>query len=102
MLLEETQGTGSSVGGNELCRYATFTGAVLLIAHDSFVVSNVTVVLYIQLMIMFYVILYVDRCVSKYLEAQQKIGVVLQEANEAQAQQQQQMMAMNQALAAKK
>lgn len=28
-----------------------------------------------------------DRCVSKYLEGQQVIGVVLQKANEAQAQQ---------------
>ena len=28
-----------------------------------------------------------DRCVSKYLEGQQLIGVVLQKANEAQAQQ---------------
>jgi mitochondrial import inner membrane translocase subunit TIM10 len=32
-----------------------------------------------------------DRCVSKYLEAQEKVGLVLQKANEAQMQQQQQM-----------
>lgn len=37
-----------------------------------------------------------DRCVSKYLESQQLIGVVLQKANEAQAQQQQQMTQMQQ------
>ena len=35
-----------------------------------------------------------DRCVSKYLEAQQLIGVVLQKANEEQMKQQQNMMAM--------
>jgi len=35
-----------------------------------------------------------DRCVSKYLEAQQRVGAVLQEANEAQMQQQKQMMDM--------
>ena len=35
-----------------------------------------------------------DRCVGKYLEAQEKIGIVLQKANEAQAAQQQQMMEM--------
>jgi len=39
--------------------------------------------------------------VSKYLEAQQKIGVVLQNANETQAQQQQQMAAMQQQYAGK-
>jgi mitochondrial import inner membrane translocase subunit TIM10 len=32
-----------------------------------------------------------DRCVSKYLEAQEKVGLVLQKANEAQIQQQQQL-----------
>ena len=35
---------------------------------------------------------FADRCVSKYLEAQQLIGEVLKKANEAQAEQQQQMM----------
>lgn len=35
-----------------------------------------------------------DRCVAKYLEAQEKVGVVLQKANEAQAAQQQQMVEM--------
>lgn len=35
-----------------------------------------------------------DRCVAKYLEAQEKVGVILQKANEAQAAQQQQMMEM--------
>jgi hypothetical protein len=43
-----------------------------------------------------------DRCVSKYLESQQKIGVVLQQANEEQAKQQQNMMSMQQAMAARK
>lgn len=37
-----------------------------------------------------------DRCVAKYLEAQEKVGVVLQKANEAQALQQQQMVEMQQ------
>ena len=37
-----------------------------------------------------------DRCVSKYLEAQQLVGQVLQKANEAQAAQQQNMMEMQQ------
>jgi import inner membrane translocase subunit TIM10 len=32
-----------------------------------------------------------DRCVAKYLESQQRVGAVLQEANEQQLQQQQQM-----------
>jgi len=35
-----------------------------------------------------------DRCVAKYLEAQEKVGLVLQRANEAQAAQQQQIMEM--------
>lgn len=35
-----------------------------------------------------------DRCVAKYLEAQEKVGVVLQKANEAQVAQQQQMTEM--------
>jgi import inner membrane translocase subunit TIM10 len=35
-----------------------------------------------------------DRCVSKYLEGQQLIGVVLQKANEQQMQQQQAMQQM--------
>eukprot|EP00980_Cylindrotheca_fusiformis_P028323 scaffold22592_cov129-Cylindrotheca_fusiformis.AAC.9 len=39
-----------------------------------------------------------DRCVSKYLEGQQLVGAVLQKANEAQAQQQQAMMQMQQQL----
>lgn len=42
-----------------------------------------------------------DRCVAKYLETQQKIGVILQQANEQQAQQQQQMMQMQQSLGGK-
>jgi len=37
-----------------------------------------------------------DRCVSKYLEAQQRVGAVLQEANEAQLAQQKSMMEMQQ------
>lgn len=37
-----------------------------------------------------------DRCVSKYLEAQQRVGEVLQKANEAQAAQQQSMAQMQQ------
>mmetsp|Transcript_22371 Transcript_22371/g.33287 ORF Transcript_22371/g.33287 Transcript_22371/m.33287 type:complete len:103 (-) Transcript_22371:209-517(-) len=40
----------------------------------------------------------VDRCVSKYLEAQERVGVILQKANEQQAQQQQAMQDMQQAL----
>lgn len=36
----------------------------------------------------------IDRCVSKYMEAQEKLGKVLQEANEAQAQQMAQMQQM--------
>ena len=39
-----------------------------------------------------------DRCVAKYIEAQEKVGVVLQKANEAQAAQQQQLMEMQNAL----
>mmetsp|Transcript_30158 Transcript_30158/g.39468 ORF Transcript_30158/g.39468 Transcript_30158/m.39468 type:complete len:104 (+) Transcript_30158:128-439(+) len=39
-----------------------------------------------------------DRCVGKYLEAQEKIGVVLQKANEEQAAQQQSMMEMQNAM----
>ena len=35
-----------------------------------------------------------DRCVSKYLECQERIGNVLQKANEQQVLQQQQMMEM--------
>eukprot|EP00957_Ditylum_brightwellii_P172596 13138974-Ditylum_brightwellii.AAC.1 len=35
-----------------------------------------------------------DRCVSKYLEAQEKVGVILQKANEAQAAQQQNLADM--------
>jgi hypothetical protein len=37
-----------------------------------------------------------DRCVSKYLEAQERVGAVLQKANEAQLAQQQSMMEMQQ------
>jgi import inner membrane translocase subunit TIM10 len=39
-----------------------------------------------------------DRCVAKYLEAQEKVGVVLQKANEAQAQQQKAMADMQAAM----
>jgi mitochondrial import inner membrane translocase subunit TIM10 len=39
-----------------------------------------------------------DRCVSKYLETQERVGVVLQKANEAQLAQQQSMMEMQQRL----
>jgi len=39
-----------------------------------------------------------DRCVSKYLESQQRIGDVLQKANEQQMAQQQSMMEMQQAM----
>ena len=35
-----------------------------------------------------------DRCVAKYLEAQEKVGVVLQKANEAQMAQQQNLSEM--------
>lgn len=40
----------------------------------------------------------VDRCVAKYLAAQEKVGIVLQKANEAQAAQQQAMMEMQAAM----
>ncbi|GAX28805.1 hypothetical protein FisN_34Hh015 [Fistulifera solaris] len=39
-----------------------------------------------------------DRCVSKYLETQQRVGVILQKANEAQLEQQQNMAQMQQRL----
>lgn len=35
-----------------------------------------------------------DRCVSKYLESQQRVGAVLQKANEAQLEQQKNLEAM--------
>jgi len=38
----------------------------------------------------------VDRCVSKYLESQEKVGVILQKANEQQVQQQQRLQEMQQ------
>jgi import inner membrane translocase subunit TIM10 len=38
-----------------------------------------------------------DRCVSKYMEAMEKVGAVLQQANESQAQQQQNLQQMQQA-----
>jgi hypothetical protein len=37
-----------------------------------------------------------DRCVSKYFESQERVGVVLQKANEAQMAQQQSMVDMQQ------
>ncbi|KAL7569973.1 hypothetical protein ACA910_021921 [Epithemia clementina (nom. ined.)] len=37
-----------------------------------------------------------DRCVSKYLESQQRVGQVLQKANEAQMEQQKNIAAMQQ------
>jgi mitochondrial import inner membrane translocase subunit TIM10 len=37
-----------------------------------------------------------DRCVSKYLETQERVGAVLQRANEAQLAQQQNMVEMQQ------
>jgi len=42
-----------------------------------------------------------DRCVSKYLESQQRVGAVLQEANEQQLQQQKSMMEMQSSLGGK-
>ena len=39
-----------------------------------------------------------DRCVAKYMDAQEKVGVVLQRANEQQAAQQLQMQNMQQAM----
>lgn len=39
-----------------------------------------------------------DRCVAKYLEAQEKVGAVLQKANEAQQAQQQSLMEMQNAI----
>ena len=38
-----------------------------------------------------------DRCVSKYMEAMEKVGAVLQQANESQSQQQQNLQQMQQA-----
>ena len=40
----------------------------------------------------------IDRCVSKYMDAQQKVGVVLARANEKQMAQMQQMQQMQQAM----
>jgi hypothetical protein len=37
-----------------------------------------------------------DRCVSKYLESQQRVGTILQRANEQQMEQQQNLAAMQQ------
>jgi Tim10/DDP family zinc finger len=42
-----------------------------------------------------------DRCVAKYLEAQQRVGAVLQEANEQQLQQQKSMVEMQQSFGGK-
>jgi Tim10/DDP family zinc finger len=42
-----------------------------------------------------------DRCVAKYLEAQQRVGAVLQEANEQQLQQQKSMVDMQQSFGGK-
>jgi len=39
-----------------------------------------------------------DRCVSKYMEAQEKVGVVMQKANEKQAQQMQAMQQMQKSI----
>jgi len=39
-----------------------------------------------------------DRCVAKYLDAQEKVGIVLQKANEQQVQQQKAMMDMQQSM----
>lgn len=39
----------------------------------------------------------IDRCVAKYMASQQKIGTVLQKANEAQMEQAQRMQQMQQA-----
>jgi import inner membrane translocase subunit TIM10 len=39
-----------------------------------------------------------DRCVAKYMDAQEKVGVVLQRANEKQAAQMQQMQQMQQSM----
>ena len=41
-----------------------------------------------------------DRCVAKYLEAQEKVGVVLHKANEQQMAQQQNMMEMQKSMGA--
>ena len=35
-----------------------------------------------------------DRCVAKFLEAQEKVGIILQKANAAQAEQQQKLQQM--------
>ncbi|EJK44286.1 hypothetical protein THAOC_37186 [Thalassiosira oceanica] len=39
-----------------------------------------------------------DRCVAKYIEAQEKVGVILQKANEAQMKQQQSVADMQNAM----
>mmetsp|Transcript_27993 Transcript_27993/g.59715 ORF Transcript_27993/g.59715 Transcript_27993/m.59715 type:complete len:102 (-) Transcript_27993:217-522(-) len=39
-----------------------------------------------------------DRCVSKYLESHEKVGIMLQKANEAQQQQQQNLSEMQTAM----
>lgn len=40
----------------------------------------------------------IDRCVSKYLESQQLVGIVLQKANQEQLDQQQKMMSMQRSM----
>jgi import inner membrane translocase subunit TIM10 len=44
----------------------------------------------------------VDRCVNKYLEAQEKVGIILQKANESQLAQQQRLTDMQSAFGAQR